>query len=228
MTELELRNLVVQTARGWLGCKESDGSHRKIIDEYNSHKPLARGYRLGYTDPWCAGFVSAVAIRCGLTGIIPTECSCSKQITLLKDMGAWVEEDGYVPQPGDLCFYDWDDSGKGDCTGAPDHVGIVTACDGKTITVIEGNYDNAVKERTLTVDGRYIRGYGVPDYASMATPAPQFEDVPEDAWYAGDVAYCAEHGLVIGDGDGKFRPDEPNTRAETAALLARLARMLSK
>ena len=43
MTEKELRGKVVKTAQAYLGCKESDGSHRKIIDGYNAHKPLARG-----------------------------------------------------------------------------------------------------------------------------------------------------------------------------------------
>ena len=43
MTEKELRAKVVSIAEGFLGCKESDGSHKKIIDLYNSHKPLARG-----------------------------------------------------------------------------------------------------------------------------------------------------------------------------------------
>ena len=69
MTELELRNHVVATAEKWLGCKESDGTHKPIIDLYNSHKPLARGYAVTYTDAWCATYVSAVAIACGLTDI---------------------------------------------------------------------------------------------------------------------------------------------------------------
>ena len=43
MTEQQLRQKVVNTARGWLGRRESDGSHRAIIDLYNAHKPLARG-----------------------------------------------------------------------------------------------------------------------------------------------------------------------------------------
>lgn len=43
---------VVAQAEAWIGCKESDGSHKKIIDVYNSHKPLARGYKLKYTDAW--------------------------------------------------------------------------------------------------------------------------------------------------------------------------------
>ena len=32
----------------------------KIIDGYNAHKPLARGYLVKYTDAWCATFVSFV------------------------------------------------------------------------------------------------------------------------------------------------------------------------
>lgn len=76
MTEKELRKKVVDTAESYFGCKESDGSHKKIIDLYNSHKPLARGYAVKYTDAWCSTFASAVAIACGLTDIIPTECGC--------------------------------------------------------------------------------------------------------------------------------------------------------
>ena len=58
----KLANTIVAQAQTWLGCKESDGSHKKIIDVYNSHKPLARGYAVKYTDAWCATFVSACAI----------------------------------------------------------------------------------------------------------------------------------------------------------------------
>ena len=55
MKETKIREKVVATAKAWLGCKESDGSHRQIVDVYNSHRPLARGYALRYTDAWCAG-----------------------------------------------------------------------------------------------------------------------------------------------------------------------------
>lgn len=171
MTEKELRSKVVATAAAWLGCKESNGSHKKIIDVYNGHRPLARGYAVKYTDPWCATYVSAVAIACGLTDILPTECSCSKMIELFKKLGAWVESDSYTPQPADVCFYDWDDSGKGDNTGHPEHVGLVERVQGQKIYVIEGNYSNSVKRRTIKIDGKYIRGYGVPDYAGKAGAA---------------------------------------------------------
>lgn len=159
-----MRQTIVNTAVSYLGCKESDGSHRKIIDIYNSHKPLARGYAVTYTDPWCAAFVSAMAIKCGLTHIIPVECGCGEMIKLFKKLGSWEENDAYKPEPGDIIFYDWQDSGKGDNTGGSDHVGIVEKVVGSTITIIEGNYSNSVKRRTLQVNGVTIRGYGVPKY----------------------------------------------------------------
>lgn len=163
-----MRNNVVKQATTWLGRKESDGGHKGIIDVYNAHKPLARGYKVKYTDEWCATFVSAVGIKCGYTHIIPTECSCGKMIELFKKLGSWVEDDTYKPKAGDIIFYDWEDSGKGDNKGTPNHVGIVEKVSGSTITVIEGNYNQAVKRRTLSINGKYIRGYGVPKYSNAA------------------------------------------------------------
>lgn len=80
-----------------------------------------------------------------------------------------------LPSPGDYIFYDWQDGSNyaaTNNTGSADHVGIVVSCDGKTIKVIEGNMSDAVGYRKLAVNGRYIRGFGVPKYASKATSAP--------------------------------------------------------
>lgn len=162
-------NKVIEQAKAWIGKKEADGTHKAIIDVYNAHKPLAQGYKVKYTDSWCATFVSAVAIKTGCTDIIPLECSCPRQIELFKKQGTWVESDARTPEPGDIIYYDWDDSGKGDNVGVSDHVGIVEKVANGKITVIEGNYSNAVKRRTLEVNGKYIRGYGVPKYNTKAT-----------------------------------------------------------
>ena len=171
MTEQQLRQAVVDTILGWVGCNEADGSHKKIIDIYNSHKPLARGYALKYTDAWCAGTVSAVAIVNNITDIMPTEVGVGKMIDLYKKLGRWMESDGYTPQIGDVCMYAWSDDGKGECTSGADHVGIVTKVSGTTFWVTEGNYSDSVKTRTMQVNGRYIRGFGLPDYAGKATGA---------------------------------------------------------
>lgn len=166
-----LRSKVVAQAKAWLGCKESDGSHKEIIDVYNSHTPLARGYKVQYTDAWCATFVSAVAIKCGYTDIMPTECGCDKMIELYQKLNCWKEDDSYVPDAGDVIFYDWQDSGSGDNTGSSDHVGIVESVSGSSIVVIEGNKSDAVGRRTLQVNGKYIRGYGLPKYTETSTAA---------------------------------------------------------
>ncbi len=119
-----------------------------------------------YTDVWCATFVSACAIKTGMTDIIPTECGCGQMVQLFQNLEEWDENDARVPKAGDIIFYDWDDSGSGDNTGWPDHVGIVESVSGNNITVIEGDKNNAVGRRTLQVNARYIRGYGVSKYAT--------------------------------------------------------------
>lgn len=168
MTEAQIRQKLVSVLQGWVGRKESDGSHKEIIDIYNGHKPLARGYAVKYTDAWCATGASAAAIVAGLTDIIPTECSCDKMIELFKNLDSWVESDAYIPEYADFIFYDWNDSGYGDNTGSSDHVGVVEKVVGTTITVLECNKNNAVERRNLQVNGKYIRGYGVPKYESKA------------------------------------------------------------
>lgn len=50
----------------------------------------------------------------------------------------------------------------------------------------------------------------------------QFTDVPADAWYAQGVATCAEHGIMVGDENGLFHPEERLTQAECLALALRL------
>ena len=203
------RKKIVDQARSWLGLKESDGSFKVIIDTYNGHKPLARGYKLKYTDEWCAGFASACAIACGATDIIPTEVGCGKHIKLFQKMNIWVEADDHVPSPGDFIFYYWKDTGIGDCTSGASHVGIVEEVNGDLITVIEGNYSQSVKRRTVKVNARNIRGYGVPKYdeekpAATKMPAVEPKESAKkfDKAVAGTYAVTAETALNVRYGAG--------------------------
>ncbi len=167
--EQALRDEMVRTAEGWLGAKESDGSHQPIIDLYNAQEVLAQGYEVKYTDNWCATFASTVALQCGNTDLIPTECGCQRQIELWKSIGCWEENDDYVPLPGDYIYYDWDAPiGPGDSTGWADHVGIVVGTCGPFLKVIEGNRKDSVSYRYTLIGDYRIRGYGLPDYESKA------------------------------------------------------------
>lgn len=169
MTEKQLRERVVGIAKGWLGYSEASRKHRVIVDLYNKHKPLPVGYKVKYTDSWCATFASAVGMKAELSDIIFPECSCPRMIQLYKKAGRWQEKDSYTPQPGDLIMYDWADTGAGDNVGNPDHVGIVTSVNDSYVQVIEGNKNNTVGYRSLKINGKFIRGYCLPDYASKAT-----------------------------------------------------------
>lgn len=160
------RKTMIAVARSWLDKKESDGSYKEIIDTYNrySHKP--RNIAMKYSWPWCACFWSAVVIYCGYTDEIPIEISCGNLIEKAKKLGMWKENDAYVPKVADGILYDWNDDGEGDCTGWPDHIGIVEYVNKKnrTIQVIEGNKGHKVGRRIISLDGRYIRGFITPEY----------------------------------------------------------------
>jgi hypothetical protein len=164
--EAALRTKLVDTACGWAGIREADGSHRPIVDRYNAITPLPQDYTLTYEDSWCAAFVTVCALESDLADIIPAECSCARQIKLLQDLGRWEEDDGYRPLPGDLIYYDWNFSKKPDCTGWPEHVGIVVGTYGPFIRVMEGNKDDDASFRVIWQNDWCIRGYGLPDYAS--------------------------------------------------------------
>ena len=173
---------LINVARSWLGKNGNDGSHRNIIDIYNSHKPLARGYAVKYNDYWCATFITALGIVCDAVDIIPKECGCGQMIELFKKIGCWVESDSYIAKTGDILFYDWDDTtgSSADNVGWADHVGIVEKVVGDEITVIEGNYNNSVKRRTLKVNAKYIRGYGVPKYEDEVEATKSIETIAKE------------------------------------------------
>ena len=50
-----------------------------------------------------------------------------------------------------------------------------------------------------------------------------YTDVPEDAWYYDAVGWAGSAGLILGYGDGTFRPEAPVTRQDLAVMLWRLA-----
>lgn len=164
---MRARSEVADLARSWLGKNEKDGSHKEIIDIYNSHSPLPRNYKMLYTASWCACFWSALAIKLGYTDIMPVEISCGNLITIAKKMGIWEERDDYIPSQGDAILYDWQDKGSGDNEAWPDHIGMVEYSDKEEsgyIVAIEGNYDDCVKKRTISINGKYIRGFITPKY----------------------------------------------------------------
>ena len=191
------RAYLVTSAQKYLDVQEGSPEHHAIIDIYNAYEPLAQGYEVKYDDDWCATFVSVAAIETRITDVIPTECSCERQIGLWHELERWEETDSYLPLPGDIIYYDWDVRTLGDSTGWSDHVGIVVGTHGPFIKVIEGNKDDAVGYRYIIRWDPRIRGYGVlndsvdqirPNLTmTVATDLPGSPAIQDDFFYAYDV-----------------------------------------
>ena len=146
---------VLNVMRSWIGYSEANGKFRQIIDLYNSHQPLARGYAVQYTDEWCDTAVSAAAIQAGCVDLIGTECGCEKHIEIFKEKGIWIEDGTIVPLPGDIILYNWDCQAQPN-DGYSDHIGYVESVSGQMITVMEGNYNEEVAGEVI--QGKYGNG----------------------------------------------------------------------
>ena len=108
---------------------------------------------------WCACFVSWCADQCGYieSGLVPKFAGCVDGANWFKSNGKWQDRT-YEPKVGDIIFFDW----EGD--GTTDHVGIVEKCENGTVYTVEGNSDDACKQRQYAVGSSNIYGYGIPAY----------------------------------------------------------------
>ena len=179
------RDKIISVAKLYIGTVGGSSAHADILHYFNSVKP--DGYSAHKSDPWCAEFVSACAIQAfgkkTAKKYFPLSAACTYIINKAKKMDIWIEKDSYKAKKADWILYDWDDSGKGDNKNQPDHVGIVEKVTDGKITVIEGNYGNKVKRRTIPVNGKYIRGFVTPHYEKInvdTIPLKPVDDVVKE------------------------------------------------
>lgn len=143
-------------ASKYIGTLERTRAHKEIIDYYNAH---TSGYNLTYHDAWCAAFVSYVWLNCGAANP-PLECSCTRM------RNKAIRANQYIPKTPTLnaaVLYDWDND------NVINHVGIISGIKGNTLSVIEGNYRDAVRVRTIRKDDKRIAGYIVVPHNGNAT-----------------------------------------------------------
>ena len=164
---------ILAVLRSWIGKSRAKGTHKDIIDLYNSYTPRARGYKVTYTDDYCATTVSAAFIACNAVSLIGgTECGVERFIEdVFKKSGIWIEDGTITPKAGDIICYNWDDSTQPN-DGWADHIGIVESVNMNVtpnkFVVIEGNMNGVVGRRNVNVGWGNIRGFARPKYAQKS------------------------------------------------------------
>lgn len=158
---------LLSAARSYLGTRETEKNSGPEIDEWLAyvHQPPGK--------PWCAAYTVAMSVKaakaCGVDNPCPRTAGALRMWELAPDSCKTQ-----LPAPGDIFVLDTGEP------GGAGHVGIVETVspDGKTITSIEGNSnqagsregDSVVIHKWRPVDGRRGKLVG---YISLESAIPK-------------------------------------------------------
>ena len=119
-------------------------------------EPYWRWYGFSGREEWCACFVSWCAEQCGYieSGVVPKFAYCPNGVAWFQERGRWKGW-GYVPESGDIIFFDFDSD------GISEHVGIVEYVEDGRIYTVEGNYEDECKRGNYHLETVSILGYGI-------------------------------------------------------------------
>ncbi len=154
----------------------------------------------------------------GLGVFVGTGCEegfCPDEAIDRKTMAVWVVRilDGRDPSPVAESRFD-------DVDADSFHAAFIERMAELEITTGCGDLSGFCPDSSVTRAQTAVfisRAYGLAE-----GPDPGFSDVPEDAWYAADVARLAASGITVGCGDGtRFCPGRHTTRAQMATFLWR-------
>lgn len=132
----------------FVGVRQGSTKHKNIVNTYNTIKPLPRGYKVKYSDNWCATFVSFVLKKCGCKKNV-FECG-AQRMKAKCDRLKLTLEDNSKGKANDIIFYDW----NGDKWS--DHVGIIYKVDKVNYYVVEGNKNKRVETRKISKKSKSI------------------------------------------------------------------------
>ena len=180
------REDVLAIARTQIGYHESTRDF--VIDAEGNMKGYTRygdWYGVEHED-WCAMFVAFCLNYAGVSrSDYPWDASCEVFRGNVKYRGAYESAGEYVPQPGDLIFFEDDEY-----RNKAGHIGVVENVSETTVYTIEGNSASEVRRKSYSLNDSSIMGYadttalmiaaGVLDVEPEQTEAPEETKVPEE------------------------------------------------
>lgn len=114
-----------------------------------------RWYGFNQRVNWCAIFVSWCANESGImNNSIPIFSLCTDGEKWYKEHSKWKNK-SYIPQTGDIIFFDWNGGGH------VQHVGIVEKVENGKVYTIEGNSKDEVKSKKYALNNKFIYGFGL-------------------------------------------------------------------
>ena len=162
--EFSTAGMLVSVARSQLGYTESTLNFE--VDLHGVRRGITR-YGQWYGNPygdWSAMFVSFCLYYAGIDDL-PFSAGPETMRLEWESIGLYEPADGIIPQVGNLIFLGTDSATV---------VAIVTEVTEESITVIQGDLEDAVSERVLAIDDPTVQGYGlVPErspYMLMMSP----------------------------------------------------------
>ena len=101
------------------------------------------------------------------------------------------------------------------------------------ITQSMGNDDfrpdyNVTREQMATFIARYLKKYAEKQSENKTFSCDYADKASISGFAVESIAFCSEIGILKGDENGNFRPQDGITRAEAAAVIARLQKYLAK
>ena len=97
---------------------------------------------------------------------------------------------------------------------------IVNGYDSETF----GPNDSVTREQIATIIARYSKLQGLSSEAQIDTTFADSNAISD--WAVDSVRYCKQIGLILGDDNNQFNPQNSTTRAETATILYRYVQMI--
>ncbi|WP_443062944.1 peptidoglycan-binding protein [Streptomyces sp. NBC_00440] len=155
---------VLNIAKGEVGYQatRAPGERPSGHQKYSGQIP---GLEWSNYQPWCATWVSWVAMEAGAASLYPRTASVFTAMQWFKDAGRWSE----YPAIGSQVIYG---------TSGSTHTGLVYAYDSTYIYTYEGNTSltnnangNQVMSRKRARRDAYVHGYGLPKFPEGITTA---------------------------------------------------------
>jgi LysM repeat protein len=201
---------VLRIAKSQIGYKEGfSNGHWDNREKYANEVPgMAWVSAGGY--PWCALYVSWVAMKANVADLFPRSASCSYGVEWFRKKGRFST----YPAIGAQVFYGKDG-------GA--HTGLVTGYDEKFIYTVEGNSNTTGSPEGSGVVAQkrerrspFVYGYGLPEYSEGITTA--------DPSLKGKAGF---HYAAKASGPVGAAPTKPTVKPKTTTVTVKAGQTLT-